>query len=197
MTQSDSEYVNVSTQDLAFYKRFQQALLIIWFVGCSALILIMNAGKAREFDPEQRLAIKLMELDLEAKLLSTLNTFKNNSSRGRIFHLYQNQCICERLAKSHVKTLDSWASDNRFESHSVNINQYPQLKAFVPSTPAILAIDANNQLIYFGPYSRGIGCFNRSGEIDQQLANWVTPNSQRAGIIETDAKGCYCAVDIT
>jgi hypothetical protein len=101
------------------------------------------------------------------------------------------------LASSHHNKLKTWAQKHNVKSTVLDLANYPQLLAVIPSTPAIIVTDKNNNIIYVGPYSRGAGCFSASGQIDNYLDQWFTqtdPKSvPKSTIIETDATGCYCA----
>ena len=87
------------------------------------------------------------------------------------------------------------------------LKSWDALKALIPSTPAIIALDENDHLIYLGPYSRGSGCFGTNGMIDEQLALYLdkvqflpkspsvlADNINLSTVIETEASGCYCSV---
>jgi len=172
-------------------------IVAVWFVVCTVLIVRFGVSNKHEFDPNMRLSQAIMDVSFDqalfTKLVSTGNVETNSPS---VFHFVQGNCYCEWLAQPHKTKLDSWSTDNQFVNHYINIAEHPQLAQFVPSTPAVAAFDAQQQLIYFGPYSRGTGCYSNSGEIDTQLANWLKQKGNEAipmqATIDTDATGCYC-----
>lgn len=187
-------------------------LLGVWFVACSGLILWFGASAKSQFDPDLKLSQNLMNLSFEEEVVSTLlavSSSQNTSLLGldarldngaTIFHISQNSCYCDWLAQAHQNSLDTWAKQNDFGSVYLNLHQASALQDLIPSTPAVVAIDENQELIYLGPYSRGSGCFTQSGKIDEQLANWKLNKANQTvsyggAIIDTDASGCYCNFD--
>ncbi len=188
------------------------ALLGVWFAACSGLILWFGASAKSQFDPNLKLSQHLMSLSFEDKVVSTLLAASVSESKtplgqdaqlhngATIFHISQNSCYCDWLAQAHQNSLDKWAKQNDFASVHLNLHQARALQDLIPSTPAVVAIDENQELIYLGPYSRGSGCFTQSGKIDEQLANWKLNKASQAvyyggAIIDTDASGCYCNFD--
>lgn len=185
--------------------------VLLWFTACSALVVWIGSANKSAFDPSSKLAIAIMDLSFERALIhavespfqKTNESINSGSKIGKIFHITQGDCFCEWLAKSHKNNLEQWSAENGFSSYNVDLKQRPDLAKFIPSTPAVLAIDDNGQLLYFGPYSRGSGCFSSSGKIDERLDEWKNSQKQYQGqsnigrgslgaMIDTDASGCYC-----
>lgn len=140
-----------------------------------------------------------MSLSFEQDLASALSQTQQislSANSPTIFHLTQGRCYCEFLAKSHQSSLKNWSSAEGFENVELDVNAFPQIKRFVPSTPAVVVLDADKNLLYLGPYSRGSGCFANSGEVDIYLQEWVETKDnltkQSTALIDTDASGCYC-----
>lgn len=181
-------------------KKIYLGIAIIWFVVASAFIFGMSSSTKSDFDPQMRLSQALMNVEFEKILAEhvdrSLGAVEQNR-KGRLLHITQGSCYCEFLAKAHQSNLDKWASSFRFESLNVGLQKHAWLKQYVPSTPAIMALDEQNRIIYFGPYSRGAGCFNQTGEIDVQLNAWIERDnaSEMLAVIDTDAQGCYCEVE--
>ena len=205
-------------------------LVVAWFSIATVLIFGFNTAGKSAFDPVMRLSQAIMSTQFENQVSDTLQASLNLAKMtseleteeiaGYIVRVTQGDCFCEWLSNRHQVNLTDWASDNKFVTLSLDINDLPQLEEFVPSTPAIIALNHNQQLIYFGPYSRGAGCFASTGEVDAFLSNYVQQNahSQRevntnlnstltvnnlstdlqqtdiklASVIDVDATGCYC-----
>lgn len=190
---------------------FTWVAVLLWFASCSALVIWIGSANKSAFDPSSKLAMAIMDLGFESALISAVSApvvharkvESLNIAEGKIFHITQGECYCEWLAQSHKNNLDKWSTENAFSSYEVNLNQHPNLRKFIPSTPAVLAVDDQGRLIYFGPYSRGSGCFASSGMIDERLKEWQAQqtgtvssalfNEMNLGaMIDTDASGCYC-----
>ena len=178
-------------------KRIGYLIIGVWFIACSALITWYSTSNKNEFDPKMQLSQAIMDLSFEQTFSQLLITVKPElTDNARVIHFTQGDCYCEWLAEPHQNKLDEWASKHEFDAIYIDLKDFPQLQAYIPSTPAIAAIDDNNQLIYLGPYSRGSGCFSQSGEVDIQLNNYlIMKETNKLGInalIDTDASGCYC-----
>ncbi len=200
-------------------------ILSIWFVISTLAIFGFSSAGKSEFDPDMQLSQAIMSTKFEQHLIETIYSHinlsthgkrTNHSPKGYLINIIQGDCYCEWLSQRHQSNLNQWAKHADFISIDININDLMDLSEYVPSTPAILALDKNKNLIYFGPYSRGAGCFAASGQVDELLSNYIntlqtTRQSdasnysnkveideqplfeQLTGIIETDARGCYCA----
>ncbi len=186
-------------------------IVLLWLLICSVLIIWVGTQTAKAFDPELKLNQAAMDTNFESQLLDRLKEFSDlayqtKQPEGYIFHIAQGDCFCELLAKPHQQSLDQWGIDNNFATISINVEDIDPYKEIIPSTPTVIAFDEQKNLIYFGPYSRGKGCFSTSGMIDEQLALWLSSRDQNQltstpqdshslhSIIETEADGCYCQV---
>lgn len=188
------------------------SLICIWFVACSALIFWFSTTSKTQFDPDMLLSQGLMDLHFETNLVAALQAnalsmpLLNDKNpltqiRGTVFHITQGDCYCEWLAQAHQEKINIWSGQHQLKTVNINIDSTAQLAQFVPSTPAIAIVDSQNTLVYFGPYSRGSGCFGQSGQVDNQLEAWfgsshITTVNTKVNItsaIDVDATGCYCA----
>ncbi len=155
-------------------KRIGYLIIGVWFIACSALITWYSTSNKNEFDPKMQLSQAIMDMSFEQTFSQLLITVKpEQTGNARIIHFTQGDCYCEWLAEPHQNKLDEWALKHEFNAIYIDLKDFPQLQQYIPSTPAIAAIDDNNQLIYLGPYSRGSGCFSQSGEVDIQLNNYL------------------------
>jgi hypothetical protein len=194
----------------------KQALIIvtisIWFLTATLAIFGLSAANKSDFDPEMKLSEAIMSLSFEQELADVLyalptssdeiselqtSTLVQQRSAPAIYHIRQGKCFCEYLANKHKTSLQLWSQQTKFVNVNVDLTQHPELVRFVPSTPSVIAVDENGMLVYLGPYSRGLGCFANSGQVDNYLADWVNKESQtdrvNSRVIDTEASGCYCA----
>jgi hypothetical protein len=174
-------------------------LVALWFGSATALVIGMNANITKAFDHDMRLSMQLMSLDFERQFVDLLQQGQS-SNTNTLFHITSSgACFCETLAKPHISTLNNIVKDSTFEVRTLDINELDALKGAVPSTPAVAVVNARNELVYLGPYSRGSGCFGRSGEVNVilekitagGLQSFDTEQTQTA-VIVTEARGCYC-----
>lgn len=150
----------------------------------------------------------MMDTEFESGLKNALSKFTArlpsvDTPNGYIFHIGQGSCFCESLAKNHQQSLDAWGKEYGFITSTIRVEEIDPNNRFIPSTPAVIAVDKNRNLIYMGPYSRGKGCFSTTGMVDEQLTQWISSqhylepeNKFRSlhSVIETEAEGCYCQV---
>lgn len=188
---------------------------LIWF--CTAFFAInwVSQSKFTEFDPQLRLSSQMMSLTMEDDLLSVLldspelaslenvQEAKVGAPEGIIFHVSQGDCFCETLSESHQNTLNQWAANQGLHYQNLDLNKVPGLSRFVPSTPAVIVLNKENNLVYLGPYSSGMGCFQDSGMVDARIKPYfqsaliesdsLGTASIKNATIQSEAKGCYCA----
>lgn len=140
---------------------------------------------------------RLVDFDKEFKLLNTpismmldvLSSHQGHSLKQTIFHFYDSQCGCTILTQEHKETIDLIAKEDNFNIVNIDITN-SNIINFIPSTPAILITDRNENLLYVGPYSTGLDCSADNSLIDVVLSNYRQGFS--SPVITTDAQGCYC-----
>ncbi len=178
---------------------------VVWFCIAFWAINWVGASKFKDFDPELRLSSEMMSLSMEEELLNLLPASVEQSgvenvdndaenANGTIFHVTQGSCFCETLSESHKKTLNEWASSKQISYQNIDVSNLSKLRRFVPSTPAVIVINKNRELVYLGPYSTGMGCFQSSGMVDERIKPYFqNATATLRATIQSEAKGCYCA----
>lgn len=101
-----------------------------------------------------------------------------------------NDCFCEALSQSHIDKLTKQAKTNAFVVKHLDIKNTP-LKTIIPSTPAAAVFDANGELAYLGPISKGAFCTASSGIIESIIVDGFV-NKLPGAVVMTDSTGCYC-----
>jgi len=124
------------------------------------------------------------------EMLQPLSTLNDGGLKQTIFHFYDAACSCTALTKDHKAVIDNTAVKDNFNIVNIDITANPQFD-FIPSTPAILITDKNEQLLYVGPYSTGLDCSANNSLIEVVLSNYRQGFS--SPIITSDAQGCYCS----
>jgi hypothetical protein len=174
---------------------------LIWFILTVFSIIWVGDKKYNEFDPQLRLSSAMMSLSMEEDVVSLLpvkihprdNQFTDII--GTIFHVSQGNCFCESLSKAHKSALNEWALARRVTYQNIELSNYPTLREFVPSTPAVIVLNSKRELVYLGPYSTGMGCFQNSGMVDERIKPYFESDGapELNATIQSEAKGCYCA----
>lgn len=174
-------------------------LLITLLWGVFALFAVKWVGQEKfvEFDPYLTLSSSIMSLEFEQTVVNNLPDIPANSS-GHIYHLVQSGCFCEKLSEGHKKQLNKWGSSLNISHQTLDLNDYPNLLSFIPSTPAVVVVNKNKALVYLGPYSVGFGCFEDTGLVDTKIqphfdeASLLSQSPLRSQI-QSEALGCYCS----
>lgn len=179
-------------------KSLQWTFILLWFGIASGFVIAMSSSTSKTFDHDNRLAMQLMSLDFERDFVLALSGAKATDG-NRIVHLTSpNDCFCQTLAKSHIEKLNLLVENTATNVVTLDIEQHIALQKFIPSTPAIAVINDKEQLLYFGPYSQGSGCFSSSGKVDSIVSRKLLSMPQHdqstkpESIINGEAKGCYC-----
>lgn len=163
--------------------------LVIWLVIVFVLLKITDAAKLSLFDPSQTLVMRSLGAEFEPQLTKILKAVSPNLA-NRVFHIRAHNCICESLAENHSQELSQNLENLGFQNQSIDLNSLPLLAEFVPSTPAVAVFNGNEQLLYLGPYSVGLGCLT-DNSLSQQISN-ISQVDYLGSQINADVKGCYC-----
>lgn len=166
-------------------------MLVIWVMVTSASIFLFAAQSIKEFDPKLYLASHLMTEDFEKRLVDALP----NTSSSHIYHILKQGCGCALINSIHRNTLNTWAKEQSIKQATLMLQEYPELSALVPSIPAVIVIDNKGELVYFGPYSQGSGCFASDGFVDSVIERFVSQQARGSinqAIIRSEGMGCYC-----
>lgn len=168
----------------------------IWFAAALFAVNWVGTNKFTEFDPKLQLSEAIMSLSFEDEFTELLPLSEiNRANIGQIYHVFQGDCFCERLSESHRNSLNLWAQSNDVGYQQLNIREHPNLQQFIPSTPAVIVTNQQGDLVYFGPYSSGFGCFENSGLVDEKIdAYFAQENPSEKAYIQSEAEGCYCEV---
>jgi len=170
--------------------RLSWVLLIVWAVTLLAAMLVYGQRQLSVFDPEGSLLYASTYPDFDHRVVSLL---RNHGITGAsIVHVgTQSQCYCEWLTTAHQTQLSNRLDSAQYRIAQVTIETLPALQQLLPSIPALIVIDDNNQLRYLGPYSTGYGCFTGKTLVEE-IAAYTTQRPYTGAVINTDAEGCFC-----
>ena len=73
------------------------------------------------------------------------------------------------------------------------MDEHPQFKQFLPSTPAIIIYNDSGDLLYLGPYSTGYLCMPGNGLVEELIPRMDENTGEQ--VIMSLTNGCYCQLD--
>lgn len=163
---------------------------VVWLGATSVSIIMLGGQTSQEFDPSLRLSQALMNLSFEKQLKETVS-IENSAA---IYHISDTGCACTFASNIHKNSLNKWADTMGIKQVEVSLADNAALADMVPSTPAIMVLGMQGQLIYFGPYSQGAGCFASEGVVDKVIKPYFDGQvlSTQQATIRSEAVGCYC-----
>ena len=157
-----------------------------WLIGTVIAAAYFISGRLMPFDPQQKLASK-NSIGLLAQL-NEIDQLKNIDLNNTIIHFTSDNCSCTQFSNEHKQAINLKADLDGFDV--INVNLPDNIVTLIPSTPAILIIGQEKQLLYFGPYSIGLACTQSNGYVETVMQNYA--KGYAASLIINDASGCYC-----
>lgn len=129
----------------------------------------------------------------------TINSYlsgllNNLEPKAAIIHLVDDSCWCQSLSTNHIKSLDKLAIENDVTRLQVKKSDLPeQISRLIPSFPAVIILNKNQIMSYFGPYSDGISCSTNNGFVETLLIN---QHNNENSLLSTQynffVDGCFC-----
>lgn len=165
-------------------------LYIIVFVWLGFTILAAAyfiSDRLVAFDPSQKLN-NISQNTLVSQIKTEFDLPDNLSNT--LINFVSENCRCNQTSSTHLSDVKMTAEKENMSVINVVIPN--SFSSIVPSTPAVLALDDNSELIYFGPYSEGLSCGSGEGIIDLVMSNYK--KGFNAKLIMTTTEGCYCNI---
>ena len=175
--------------------RYQPALIVVvalWLSSLSYLVLTMNQGWIVSFDPQLQLlngyasAQQLIE-QLHRSVRTQALPVLQRQHQGIVMVLWQPGCRCNQQVQPYLEQLMATQGET-FVFVQGPAEQFVQTPELIPAFPAALILNSQQQLSYFGPINRGMGCTQGSSFIESILRSSPLP----LGIVNLLANGCYC-----
>ena len=156
-----------------------------------AAAIYFISGRLIDFDPKEKLTGKNSRLVIQQ--LKEMGEFEGVNLSDTIIHFTSSNCSC-KYSEDHKNDINKQAGLAGLDGFNVvNINLPAHLESIIPSTPSILIVNKNEELLYFGPYSIGLACSASNGYVETVMQNYAKGYS--ASLIMHDATGCYCNLD--
>jgi len=122
------------------------------------------------------------------KQIQSLPSLRQQNLANTIIHFTSKGCDCTQFSDEHKQQIDTQGIKDSFRV--INIELAPG--AIIPSTPAILIVDKLGELMYLGPYSKGLSCSKTAGYVELVMNNYQQGFNTR--LVVSQAQGCYCHV---
>lgn len=179
-------------------------ILASWLVLIAGLLWFSLRQPQQWFDPAQIAPHPFNNTDTLAQFKTALITLQPDLSFSRpvFIRFTQAGCSCEKLVDAYhqlqtpllqqqgyqVLTLDRAQLDRMHTS-------LPQLWQWISATPAVMVLDAQGGLAYFGPYHQEGVCNSENSYLEPVLQ--AVTDRQPVNILNTLVFGCFCSTDTT
>lgn len=168
------------------------AAVVLW-VGASFWLIAEAGGRAeRPFDPDGRLYhnANLGGFD-DALQRAASEIVSNVGEGGAVLHIEDPRCPCQVVLARHRKVVSDIAVSKKMTQHAVSYQALSaKLKSIIPSTPAVIVLDAEGRPAYLGPYGEGVSCTAGDSMVEGYMG--IAPPRNQGTAIPFEAKGCYC-----
>jgi len=164
-------------------------VFVLWLSFTLAAAIYFISGRLVTFDPDAKLSGKNSHYVIQE--LKAMGQLQGIDLSNTIIHFTSEHCFCTQYSEDHKRDINQQAGLDGF--NVVNINLPAHLESIIPSTPSILIVNKDEELLYFGPYSIGLACSASNGYVETVMQNYAKGYS--APFIMNDASGCYCNLD--
>ena len=172
-------------------KQLVYPLVVFWVIASVVALYFAQSGTLKEFDPRFTLLSWTDEESFDSQLASALISDEESAGQWQLFHITQANCFCNLVSAPHRSSVNTLANELDVTNVEIDLNDSPDLRQLIPSTPAVVLINDKKELVYAGPYASGVQCAPGEGLIEPWLNKESADWKQGAAIV-TDAQGCYC-----
>lgn len=165
-------------------KQFQILLLVLWLSLVFVAAVYFISKRIAAFDPNLTL-LNTQHASIMAQVKKIPGLEATNLS-DTIVHFTQQGCHCTRFSDQHKQQINRSANEDNFNVLNIELSA----DSIIPSTPAILIVDKLGQLMYLGPYSKGLECTKTNGFVELVLNNYQQGFNSK--LVVSQAQGCYC-----
>ena len=167
-------------------------LIVVWALAILSLLGVASVNQIKPFDPSMLLAQAASNPQFDNHFAAALGDA--GVAPGTLVHMVSSgDCYCDNLTEPHRQELSRELADEGYQLTQVSLTEHPALRRFVDHYPALAVIDSAGQLRYLGPYAIGYGCFTGTNLVNQ-IKQAATSTEYYGASINSDVKGCFCAV---
>jgi len=167
-------------------KPFHVAILVSWLGLTIIAAVFFIVPRLTDFDPQHKL-LNLPGLQV-MKQIKLLPQLRNTDLSNSLIHFTSKGCQCRQFTVQHKQQIDAQAAKDSLNIINIELDQ----SSIVPSTPAIAIVDKRGELMYLGPYSKGLSCTKSAGYVELVMNNYRQGFNTR--LIVSQAQGCYCHI---
>jgi len=161
-------------------------VFFLWLAFTLAAAIYFISARLVKFDPDGKLSNKNSRVVIQQ--LKEMGELEGIDLSDTIIHFTSDSCSCTQYSEDHKRDINQQAGLDGFDV--VNIHLPANLESIIPSTPSILIVNKDEDLLYFGPYSIGLACTASNGYVETVMQNYAKGYS--APFIMNEATGCYC-----
>lgn len=163
-------------------------LLPVWLIWLAAAFYYLASNDLVFFDPNDDLASISKDVTFDTDVVAYFNK-QSLSTKSQVYHLLDDNCRCNSISEDHRQGLDAGTfTDAGYETQILSYQPFSNL---IPSSPAVVIFNDNDQLVYMGPYSAGLSC-DSSNSFVERVFNYSLISEYLGAVIVHEAKGCYC-----
>ncbi len=164
-------------------------LMALWLAACAAGLWFYSQSHISDFDPTLSLNQAAADAGFENRLSEVLR--EASVLPGSLVHIGpQRGCYCDTLAQRHHQAILNALPG--YKSVALNVAQLPWVAQWLMRLPALVLLDDNGKVRYFGPYALGAGCFNGNTLKNQIVSTLRADIAPPGPLVISEATGCFC-----
>lgn len=165
-------------------KGFHLALVGTWLTLTIIAAIYFISERIAQFDPQFKLLNTKHPTIMES--VKKIKGLVKRDLTKTVVHFTAKGCHCTQFSKDHKDQINQDAQQSNFKVINVELDE----RSIIPSTPAILITDEQGELMYLGPYSKGLSCSKTNGYVELVMNNYKEGFNTR--LVLSQVKGCYC-----
>lgn len=184
-------------------RRWLYVIALIWLLLVAGLLWYSLRLPRQWFDPLQTQPHAFNDAARLQEFTAALATLQPDLKPGQplFIRFRQADCRCEQLVDAYHQLQTSLLQQQGYrvltleknDLEQLAKNQLPELFSWITATPAVMVVDGNGALAYFGPYHQEGVCNSENSYMEPVLQ--AVNAQQPVNIINTLVFGCFCATE--
>ncbi|MFZ5603627.1 MAG: DUF6436 domain-containing protein [Pseudomonadota bacterium] len=182
-------------------RRWLYVIALIWLLLVAGLLWYSLRMPQQWFDPLQIQPHAFQDASALHRLTAALAKQHPDLKPGQplFIRFRQTDCRCEQLVDAYHQLQTKLLQQQGYRVLTVEKadleqlarTQLPELFSWITATPAVMVVDGNGALAYFGPYHQEGVCNSENSYLEPVLQ--AVNTQQPVNIINTLVFGCFCA----